>query len=113
MTPSGSDLMLFNRSTGETVSLYHSEPELRQIAFSPTGETIYFIAAKNQLEAHLWQLPLATLDPKQLTFAKGWHEWWFAVAPDEQKIIIDSGRYGAANLYRLSTASNSRASQSR
>ncbi|HWZ13381.1 MAG TPA: amidohydrolase family protein [Acidobacteriaceae bacterium] len=102
MTASGSDLMLFNRATGETALLYHSEPELRQIAFSPTGETIYFIAAKNQLEAHLWQMPLATLDPKQLTFAKGWHEWWFAVAPDEQHVIVDSGRYGAANLYRVS-----------
>ena len=38
-------------------------------------------------------MPLATLDPKQLTFAKGWHEWWFAVAPDEQHVIVDSGRY--------------------
>lgn len=102
MTSSGSDLMQFNRATGETAPLYHSESELRQIAYAPNGETIYFIAAKGQIEAHLWQMPLSTLEPKQLTFAKGWHEWWFAVSPDEKQIVVDSGRYGAANLYRLS-----------
>ncbi len=102
MMSSGYDLMLFNRSTGETTSPYHSESELRQIAFSSNSEIIYFIAAKGQLEAHLWQMPLATLEPKQLTFTKGHHEWWFALSPDEKQVVIDSGRYGAANLYRMS-----------
>ena len=102
MTPSGSDLMFFNRATGETIAAYHSDSELRQLAFSPNGETIYFIAAKGQLEAHLWQMPLTTFDPKQLTFTKGWHEWWFAVSPDEKQVLVDSGRFGAANLYRMS-----------
>lgn len=102
MTPSGSDLMLFNRLTGETTPEYHSDSELRQITFAPNGETIYFIIAKGQLEAHLWQMPLTTLDAKQLTFTKGWHEWWFALSSDEKQVLVDSGRFGAANLYRIS-----------
>lgn len=102
---SGAELRMYDLSSGTTSSLYSTNFGVGQIAFNPAGGNIYFILDRNQLDAHLWQVPTAGGTPKQITFAESWHEWSFAPSPDGKRVIIDSGHFGGSNLYEAETGS--------
>ena len=56
---------------------------------------------RGQYDAHLWRLPRAGGEAKQLTFTQNWHEWSFALSPRGDTVFVESGRYGGADLYLL------------
>ncbi|MGI8745519.1 MAG: amidohydrolase family protein [Bryobacteraceae bacterium] len=99
--PSGAELVVYSRSIGTTSSLYHTDAALGQIAYSPAGGELFFLLDRNQLDSHLWRIPVSGGKPKQVTFTEGWHEWSFALSPDGRQTVIDSGRFGGSNLYRI------------
>lgn len=99
LLPSGTDLIVYSVSGGDSGVIYHTEAGIKQIAFSPKGGEIFFLLDSNQLECHLWKVPVAGGQPTQLTFAQGWHEWSFALSPDASQVLLDSGRYGESDLY--------------
>lgn len=97
----GSDLVIDNLATGTSSALYHSDKSIGQSAFTPKGDEIYFVAMSEQLDAHVMHVPVDGGDAKPVTEAHDWHEWTFALSPDAQHMLLASGRYGGANLYRI------------
>ena len=97
----GSDLVVANLATGTSAALYHSDKQIGQTAFTPKGDEIYFVAQSEQLDAHVMHLPIDGSEAKAVTEAHDWHEWSFALSPDGQHLVLASGRYGGANLYRI------------
>lgn len=97
----GSDLVTANLATGTQSLIYHSDKDLAQSAFTPKGDEIYFVAESSQLDAHLMHVPVEGGDAKPVTETHDWHEWSFALSPDGQHVLVASGRYGGANLYRI------------
>jgi imidazolonepropionase-like amidohydrolase len=97
----GTDLNVENLATGNALTIYHTNSGLGQIAFHPKGGEIFFLLDRSQYDSHLWRVPTAGGDAKQLTFTENWHEWSFALSPDGQQVLLDSGRYGGSNLYRI------------
>jgi imidazolonepropionase-like amidohydrolase len=98
---SGADLLIYNRDTGTASSIYHTAAALRQVAFSPKGDQIFFLLDRDQLDCHLWRIPAEGGPATQVTFTQGWHEWSFALSADGKQVLMDSGRYGGSNLYQL------------
>jgi imidazolonepropionase-like amidohydrolase len=99
--PGGSDLVIANLATGTSAVVYHTERQILQNQFTSTGKDIFFISQSDQLDAHLLDISISGGDPKPITEAQNWHEWAFALSPDDQQVLLTSGRYGGANLYRL------------
>jgi len=97
----GSDLVIANLATGTSSVLYHSDKSIGQSAFAPKGDEVYFVAQAEQLDAHVMHVPVDGGDAKAVTEAHDWHEWSFALSPDAQHVVLASGRYGGANLYRV------------
>ncbi|MGH7647795.1 MAG: amidohydrolase family protein [Gemmatimonadaceae bacterium] len=97
----GSDLVVANLATGTSASLYHSDTSIGQSAFTTKGDEIYFVAQTEQLDAHIMHVPVDGGEAKSITEAHDWHEWTFALAGDAQHLLVASGRYGGANLYRI------------
>jgi len=99
--PHGADLVVHNFVTGDSTSVYHTDQRLGQIAYHPSGGDIFFLLDRNQYDSHLWRVPTGGGDAKQVTFTDNWHEWSFALSPDGSEVIVDSGHYGASDLYRI------------
>lgn len=100
LLPSGAELIVRNLSTGNSTALYHSEVEIGQIAYNPKGGELFFIVERSQYDAHLFKIAPGG-QAKQLTQAENWHEWSFALSPDGREVLLDSGRYGGSDLYRI------------
>lgn len=99
--PNGSDLVIRNLATGTSSVLYHTDRQILQSQFTSTGSDIFFLAQSDQLDSHLLDISISGGDPKPVTEAQNWHEWAFALSPDDQQVFLASGRYGGANLYRV------------
>lgn len=97
----GSDLVITNLATGTSSELYHTDKTIGQSAFTSKGDEVYFVAESGQLDAHVMHVPLDGGEAKPVTEAHDWHEWSFALSPDAQHLVLASGRYGGANLYRV------------
>ena len=100
--PSGSDLVVQNLALGSEAVLHHTERQIGQIRYSPKGGEIFFVVQNGQYDAHIQRIPTSGGDPKSVTQTENWSEWNFAVSPDATQIFTSSGRYGGANLYRIS-----------
>jgi imidazolonepropionase-like amidohydrolase len=99
--PNGADLVELNLATSYSRVLYHAESAIGQISYHPKGGEVFFIQEKSQLDSHLWKMPLGDGEPTQITFTDNWHEWSFALSPDGKEVVLDSGRFGGSNLYRI------------
>ncbi|HTJ21640.1 MAG TPA: amidohydrolase family protein [Gemmatimonadaceae bacterium] len=97
----GSDLVITNLATGTSAGLYHTDKDIGQTAFTPKGDEIYFVAQSEQLDAHLMHVPIEGGEAKPVTETHDWHEWSFALSPDGQHVLLASGRYGGADLFRI------------
>ena len=97
----GSDLVVTNLATGTSAGLYHTDKQIGQTAFTPKGDEIYFVAQSEQLDAHLMHVPVDGGEAKPVTETHDWHEWTFALSPDGQHVLLASGRYGGADLFRI------------
>ena len=114
--PSGSDVILQNLATGTAADIFHSPSEIQQIAFNASATELFAVVQRHQLEAHIVRIPSSGLPGSQfgsptaqgtpVTEAQGWHEWSFALTPDNRALYVESGRYGGANLYKLDLESH-------
>lgn len=103
----GTDLIVLNLATGGTRYLHRTNGSIGHTAFSPDGDHVYFVDERSQYDAHVWRLPVQGGEAEQLTATQNWHEWSFAIAPDEARLLLESGRYGGADLYELELESGS------
>ncbi|MGB6877391.1 MAG: hypothetical protein WBD87_15300 [Candidatus Acidiferrales bacterium] len=99
--PNGTDLAIQNLATGTSTIIYHTNQQIGAMQFSPNGDQIFFVLQTSQLDAHLWRIPVAGGEPTAITETQDWHEWTFALSPDAKELLLASGRYGGANLYRM------------
>ncbi|MFZ0922652.1 MAG: hypothetical protein WA020_06300, partial [Candidatus Acidiferrales bacterium] len=97
----GTDLVIQNLATGTSSIVYHTDQQIGAMQFSPMGDQIFFILQTSQLDAHLWRISVTGGEPTHITETQDWHEWTFALSPDAKELLLASGRYGGANLYRL------------
>jgi WD40 repeat protein len=102
--PSGTDLVIENLATGTSTIAYHSDQQIGAMQFTPAGDEIFFVLQTDQLDAHIWRIPVSGGKPTAITETRDWHEWTFALSPDAKEVLLASGRYGGANLYRLDLA---------
>jgi WD40 repeat protein len=102
--PNGTDLVIENLATGTSTIAYHTDQQIGEMQFTPAGDEIFFVLQADQLDAHLWRIPVAGGTPTAITETKDWHEWTFALSPDAKELLLASGRYGGANLYRMDVA---------
>jgi hypothetical protein len=99
--PSGTELVVRNLLTGGTNALYHTETAIGQIAYHPKGGEVFFLVERSQYDSHLYRVPTNGGEAKQITQAENWHEWSFALSPDGKEVLLDSGKYGGSDLYRI------------
>ncbi|HKP86146.1 MAG TPA: amidohydrolase family protein [Blastocatellia bacterium] len=99
--PSGTDLVVRNLLTGGSNTLYHTEAAIGQIAFHPKGGEIFFLLERSQYDSHLYRIQTNGGEAKQITHTENWHEWSFALSPDGKEVLLDSGKYGGSDLYRI------------
>ena len=99
--PNGTDLVIQNLATGTSSIVYHTDQQIGAMQFTPTGDQIFFILQTSQLDAHLWRISISGGEPAHITETQDWHEWTFALSPGAKELLLASGRYGGANLYRL------------
>ena len=102
---SGTSLVIHNLQTGNVNVIYHSGAGIGHIEFDPKGEGLYFVAEGSQYDAHLWKVSTDGTDPTQLTHTTNWHEWSFALDPEGDRVFLESGRYGGADLYMMNLES--------
>jgi imidazolonepropionase-like amidohydrolase len=105
-TRNGSVLMEHNLATGADRSVLEVEGTLGQIAYHPAGTDFFYVLMRGQYDAHLWRLPRAGGDARQLTHTQNWHEWSFALSPAADTAFVESGRYGGADLYLVALDSS-------
>ena len=115
LLPSGSELIVKNLATGTATDIFHSPSEIGEIAFNAAATELFVVVQRNQLEAHIVRIPSSGMHGEggppgseaiPVTQAQGWHEWSFALAPDNQTLYLESGRYGGANLYKVDLESH-------
>jgi imidazolonepropionase-like amidohydrolase len=100
--PNGNDIVIANLATGTSSVLYHvEEHQIGQIEVSPKGGDIFFVQMASQYDAHVMRIPTSGGVATPITEARNWHEWSFALSPDATHMVVASGRYGGANLYRI------------
>jgi WD40 repeat protein len=99
--PSGTDLVVENLATATSTIIYHADQQIGAMEFTPGGDQVFFVLQADQLDAHLWRVPVSGGSPTAITETHDWHEWTFALSPDAKGLLLASGRYGGANLYRL------------
>jgi imidazolonepropionase-like amidohydrolase len=102
--PSGTSLVIHNLASGGAQFVYHTNFGIGQIAFDPKGEGLYFVLERNQYDAHVWRISRDGADPTQITHTINWHEWSFALSPDGEQMLLESGRYGGSDLYLIQLA---------
>jgi imidazolonepropionase-like amidohydrolase len=99
--PTSTDLMELNLATGGSRMVQRTEGSLGQIAYHPDGTDLFYVLLRGQYDAHLWRLPRAGGEARQLTHTQNWHEWSFALSPRADTVFLESGRYGGADLYMV------------
>lgn len=99
--PTSTALMELNLATGTSRVIQNIEGSLGRIAYHPDGNELFYVLLRGQYDAHLWRLPRAGGEPRQLTHTQNWHEWSFALSPRADTLFLESGRYGGADLYLL------------
>lgn len=97
--PSGTSLMELNLATGTARVVQNVEGGLGRIQYHPDGTALFYVLTRGQYDAHLWRLPRAGGEARQLTHTQNWHEWSFALSPRADSVLLESGRYGGADLY--------------
>lgn len=99
---SGSELIVENLAAGTATDVYHTPNEIGQIAFNAAGTELFAVVQRSQFDAHIVRFPSSGLGSETpVTQTQAWHEWSFALAPDNHTLYFESGRYGGANLYRV------------
>jgi len=114
--PSGSDVIVENLAAGTAADIFHSPGEIGEIAFNATATELFAVVQRSQLDAHIVRFPSSGRPGSEggapgpamtpVTQAQGWHEWSFALAPDNRALYLESGRYGGANLYKIDLESH-------
>jgi imidazolonepropionase-like amidohydrolase len=99
--PTGTLLMEMNLGTGASRTIQSVEGGLGQIAYHPGGAELFYVLTRGQYDAHLWRMPRAGGEGRQLTHTQNWHEWSFALSPRADTVFLESGRYGGADLYLM------------
>jgi len=100
-TRNGSVLREHNLATGASRDVQEVQGTLGEIAYHPGGAEFFYVLMRGQYDAHLWRLPRAGGEARQLTHTQNWHEWSFALSPRADTVFLESGRYGGADLYLL------------
>jgi len=100
-TSGGTDLVIRNMDTGLSRTVHHVPDEILQIDFDPAGENVYFIRQTSQYNAHLWRIPVQGGEEEQLTFTENWHEWSFALSPEGDEVLLETGRFEGNDLFVL------------
>ena len=99
--PGGAGLVVLNLATGGSASLYRTEYAIGHIAYPPQGKSLFFLLDRDQLDSHLWSVPLNGGEAKQFSFTENHHEWSFAFSPDGKTVLLDHGRYGGSDVYTM------------
>ena len=99
--PNGTALMELNLATGLSRVVQDIEGGLGQIAYHPGSAELFYVLLRGQYDAHLWRVPRAGGEARQLTHTQNWHEWSFALSPRGDTVFVESGRYGGADLYLM------------
>ncbi len=97
----GTDLIERNLVTNGERYLHRGQADIGQVAFSHDGDYVYFVNDLSQYDAHVWRIAIGGGQPEQLTFTQNWHEWSFALKPGGDQVLVESGRYGGADLYEI------------
>jgi imidazolonepropionase-like amidohydrolase len=105
--PGRTHLALQDLAAGTTRFVHATELGISAVAFDPSGRELYFVHDRNQYDAHIWRVPLAGGGAEALTETENWHEWSFALAPDGERMLFESGRYGGADVYVMRLADRS------
>lgn len=100
--PDGTYLALRDLASGTTRFVHLAEEGIGPIAFHPDGREIFFVLDRSQYDAHIWRVPRSGRgEAEPVTRTSRWHEWSFAFSPDGDRLFLESGKYGGADLYLL------------
>ncbi len=97
----GADILVRNMATGGVRFLHRVPGSVGHMQFHPDGNQLFFVDDRSQYEAHVWRIPLAGGEAEQLTHTQNWHEWSFALSPDGNRILLETGRFDGTDLYEL------------
>ncbi|WP_420442366.1 amidohydrolase family protein [Candidatus Palauibacter sp.] len=97
----GADILVRNMATGGVRFLHGVPGSVGHMQFHPDGSQLFFVDDRSQYEAHVWRIPLAGGEAEQLTHTQSWHEWSFALSPDGNRILLETGRFDGTDLYEL------------
>ena len=109
--PGGANLTVLNLATGGSASLYKTDFAIGHIAYHPQGKALYFLLDKDQLDSHLWSVPVNGGEAKQSSFTENHHEWSFAFSPDGKTVLLDHGRYGGSDAFTMNLETGDTARQ--
>jgi len=97
----GADILVRNMATGGVRFLHGVPGSVGHMQFHPDGSLLFFVDDRSQYEAHVWRIPLAGGEAEQITHTQNWHEWSFALSPDGNRILLETGRFDGTDLYEL------------
>ncbi len=97
----GADILVRNMATGGVRFLHGVPGSVGHMQFHPDGTQLFFVDDRSQYEAHVWRIPLAGGEAEQITHTQNWHEWSFALSPDGNRILLETGRFDGTDLYEL------------
>lgn len=97
----GADILVRNMATGGVRFLHHVPGSVGHMQYHPDGSQLFFVDDRSQYEAHVWRIPLAGGEAEQITHTQNWHEWSFALSPDGNRILLETGRFDGTDLYEL------------
>ena len=100
-TRQGADLLVRNMATGGVRFLHRVQSSIGHMQFDPKGDPLYFVDDRSQYEAHVWRIPLGGGEAEQITHTQNWHEWSFALSPDGNRLLLETGRFDGTDLYEL------------
>ena len=100
-TRQGADILVRNLATGGVRFLHRVPGSVGHMQFHPDGHQLFFVDDRSQYEAHVWRIPLAGGEAEQLTHTRNWHEWSFALSPDGNRLLLETGRFDGTDLYEI------------
>ena len=100
-TRQGADVLVHNMATGGVRFLHRVQSSIGHMAFDPEGDQLYFVDDRSQYDAHVWRIPLGGGEAEQITHTQNWHEWSFALAPDGNRLLLETGRFDGTDLYEI------------
>ena len=100
-TRQGADLLVRNMATGGVRFLHRVQSSIGHMQFDPEGDQLYFVDDRSQYDAHVWRIPLGGGEAEQITHTQNWHEWSFALSPDGDRFLLETGRFDGTDLYEL------------